>query len=121
MPNLDLFVIDRSAVYLVRLRLHIFAIDFDLIGFRARNQSSMKYNNDWLEINNDGNRLKYIDQIFTRLFNDVIDASLDLKTSTVNEKPLPKRFLLYFICDTENIRQRMNIVECVSFFSSDVG
>jgi len=53
--------------------------------------------NDWLEINNNGEKLYGIRSPFTLLFDDVIEASLMFKSDLSNTKREYHGFLLYFI------------------------
>jgi len=66
-------------------RLKIFAVDLDL------------KTSNWLEFNSNGNRLKTIRNPFTLIYDDIIEASIELKSSMKTKDSNPKKFLLYFI------------------------
>jgi hypothetical protein len=53
--------------------------------------------NDWLQINNGGEKMYGTRPAYTLLFDDVIEASLMFKSDFANTKRPYNGFLLYFI------------------------
>ncbi|CAF1080895.1 unnamed protein product [Rotaria sordida] len=78
-------------------RLKIYALDFDIESISVTRLTSITRINDWLEINNNGEKLYGIRSPFTLLFDDVIEASLMFKSDSSNTKRSYNGFLLYFI------------------------
>lgn len=76
--------------------LKIFAVDLDL------------KTSNWLEFNSNGNRLKTIQNPFTLIYDDIIEASIELKSSTKTKDSNPKKFLLYFIGEFFDVNRRKN-------------
>jgi hypothetical protein len=77
--------------------LKIYALDFDIESVRVTRLTSIPQINDWLEINNNGEKLYGIRPIFSLLFDDVIEASLTFTSDSSNIKRPYHGFLLYFI------------------------
>ncbi len=77
--------------------LKIYALDFDIESISVTRLTSITRINDWLEINNNGEKLYGIRSPFTLLFDDVIEASLMFKSDLSNTKREYHGFLLYFI------------------------
>jgi len=78
-------------------RLKIYALDFDIESVSVTRLTSLTRINDWLEINNNGEKLYGSRIPFTLLFDDVIEASLMFKSDIANTKRAYHGFLLYFI------------------------
>lgn len=78
-------------------RLKIYALDFDIEGLSALRFFGIKRINDWLQINNSGEKMFGTKPAYTLLFDDVIEASLMFKSDFANTKRPYKGFLLYFI------------------------
>ncbi|CAF1022992.1 unnamed protein product [Adineta ricciae] len=78
-------------------RLKIYAVNFDVESATfGRSFNGIKLN-DWLEINDNGEKLYGARDPFTLLFDDVIEASLQFKSNSANPKRAYDGFLLYFI------------------------
>jgi len=77
--------------------LKIYALDFDIESVRVTRLTSNTQINDWLEINNNGEKLYGIRVPYTLLFDDVIEASLTFTSDSSNIKRAYHGFLLYFI------------------------
>jgi hypothetical protein len=56
--------------------LKIYALDFDIESIRVTRVASKTQINDWLEINDNGEKLYGTRTPFTLLFDDVIEASI---------------------------------------------
>jgi len=78
-------------------RLKIFSLDFDIEGLSFLRFFGLKRTNDWLQINNSGEKMFGTRPAFTLLFDDVIEASLMFKSDFANSKRPYNGFLLYFI------------------------
>ena len=79
------------------VRLKIYALDFDIEGLSALRLLGITRINDWLQINNSGEKMYGTRGSFHLLFDDVIEASLMFKSDFANTKRSYKGFLLYFI------------------------
>ena len=78
-------------------RLKIYAVNFDVESATfGRSYNGLKLN-DWLEINDNGEKLYGAREPFTLLFDDVIEASLQFKSNSANPKRAYEGFLIYFI------------------------
>jgi hypothetical protein len=95
-----------SVSYLIKLffskivsfsRLKIYALDFDIESVTVKRFRNTVDLNDWLEINDNEEKLYGTRAPYTLLFDDVIDASLNFKTNLANTKRSYNGFLLYFI------------------------
>jgi len=101
-----------------RNRLKIYVLDFDIESIRVTRLTSVTQINDWLEINNNGEKLYGIRSPFTLLFDDVIEASLTFKSDLTNTKRPYHGFLLYFIV-TPIRRSRPSVTTTNSAIFSD--
>ncbi len=77
--------------------LKIYVLDFDIESVRVMRVTSITQINDWLEINDNGEKLYGTRPPFTLLFDDVIEASLTFKSDSTISKRVYHGFLLYFI------------------------
>lgn len=82
---------------MIFIRLKIYALDFDVESISITRLTGLAHVNDWLEINNNGEKLYGARTPFTLLFDDVIEASLAFKSDMTNSKRSYNGFLLYFI------------------------
>jgi hypothetical protein len=78
-------------------RLKIYALDFDIEGLSVLRWLGITRINDWLQINNSGEKMFGTRPSYTLLFDDVIEASLMFKSDFANTKRPYNGFLLYFI------------------------
>ncbi|CAF1129219.1 unnamed protein product [Adineta ricciae] len=78
-------------------RLKIYALDFDVEGLSALRLFGITRINDWLQINNSGEKMYGSRPPYTPIFDDVIEASLMFKSDFANTKRPYNGFLLYFI------------------------
>ncbi|CAF3410355.1 unnamed protein product [Rotaria sp. Silwood1] len=78
-------------------RLKIYAVNFDIEGLSVLRFFGIKRINDWLQINNSGEKMCGTLSPYTLLFDDVIEASLMFKSDFANTKRAYTGFLLYFI------------------------
>ncbi|UJR38170.1 hypothetical protein I4U23_030846 [Adineta vaga] len=78
-------------------RLKIYIVDFDVEGLSAVRFFGFKRINDWLQINNSGEKMYGSRRSYTQIFDDVIEASLMFKSDFANSKRPYNGFLLYFI------------------------
>lgn len=81
----------------ISFRLKIYVIDFDIEGLSAVRWIGLRRINDWLQINNNGEKLFGTRPAYTLLFDDVIEAPLVFKSDFANSKRPYNGFLLYFI------------------------
>ena len=96
-----------------RFSLKIFALDFDIEGLSVLRFFGVKRANDWLQINNSGERMFGTRSAFTLLFDDVIEASLMFKSDFANSKRPYNGFLLYFIGRFFSVEEAMKFVLCL--------
>ncbi|CAF1022160.1 unnamed protein product [Adineta steineri] len=78
-------------------RLKIFAVDFNVESVSVIRSTNTVKLNDWLEINDNGEKFYDTRPPYTLLFDDVIEASLLFKSNMANTKQSYNGFLLYFI------------------------
>ena len=78
-------------------RLKIYALEFDIESISVTRPSQITRINDWLEINDNGDKLYGTRSPYTLLFDDFIEASLVFKSNSANSKRPYNGFLLYFI------------------------
>jgi hypothetical protein len=78
-------------------RLKIYTLDFDIEGLSVLRLLGITRANDWLQINNSGEKMYGTRPPFTLIFDDVIEASLMFKSDFANSKRPYNGFLLYFI------------------------
>ncbi|CAF0895416.1 unnamed protein product [Adineta steineri] len=78
-------------------RLKVYALDFDIEGLSVLRLLGVKRVNDWLQINNSGEKMFGTRPAYTLLFDDIIEASLMFKSDFANTKRPYNGFLLYFI------------------------
>ena len=77
--------------------MKIYALDFDVESVTVTRPMNTVNLNDWLEINNNEEKLYGTRVPYTLLFDDVIEASLEFKSNLANTKRPYHGFLLYFI------------------------
>ena len=78
-------------------RLKIYALDFEVEGMRLVRGKGVMQINDWVEINQNGEKFYGKRPPFTLLFDDVIEASIAFQSDSTNAKREYPGFLLYFI------------------------
>ncbi|CAF2256600.1 unnamed protein product [Rotaria magnacalcarata] len=78
-------------------RLKIYVLNFDVEGLSVLRFFGIKRNNDWLKINNSGEKMSGTLPAYTLLFDDIIETSLMFKSDFANTKRSYSGFLLYFI------------------------
>lgn len=96
-PSVRNFLLNPCYFYRNFSRLKIYAVDFDIKSISMTYSGTTIRSNDWLEINDNAEKLYGTRAPFTLLFDDVIKASLTFQSDALDSKRSYNGFLLYFI------------------------